>query len=79
MVQTSRTLLENSDGVYERILQVQKAGERRELEREGNMVFRDGALFIFSPPRNANDRRSNCAEIDTSTQKNFGENSKRVI
>lgn len=29
---------------------MQKAGERRELEREGNMVFRDGALFIPPPP-----------------------------
>lgn len=29
VIQTSKTLLENFDGVYERILQTQKAGKRR--------------------------------------------------
>lgn len=29
VIQTSKTLLENSDGVYERILQTQKAGKRQ--------------------------------------------------
>ncbi len=28
VIQTSKTLLENSEGVYERILQTQKAGKR---------------------------------------------------
>lgn len=31
VIQTSKTLLENSDGVYERILQTQKAGKQRTL------------------------------------------------
>lgn len=32
MVQTSRSLLENSEGVFERILQTQRAGERWKLQ-----------------------------------------------
>ena len=28
MIQTSKALIENSDGVYERLLQIQRSGER---------------------------------------------------
>lgn len=34
VIQTSKTLLENSEGVYERILQTQKAGKRKKAGGE---------------------------------------------
>lgn len=41
VIQTSKTLLENSEGVYERILQTQKAGKRQSA---GRITIKGGFL-----------------------------------
>lgn len=41
MIQTSRALLDNLEVIHDKILQVQKAGERTDVEPDGleNMLF----------------------------------------